>query len=97
MGLKVTPLGDRVVVRPLETADVTPGGIVLPDAAKEKPTKGKVLSVGLGGRSNDGLRRPLEVLEGDVVYFTKYAGTPVEIDSEELVILREDELLAKEG
>ncbi|MDX2004003.1 MAG: co-chaperone GroES [Meiothermus sp.] len=89
----IKPLGDRVVVKRVEEEQITRGGIVLPDSAKEKPQKGKVLAVGQG-RFEDGKRIPLDVKEGDTVLFAKYGGTEVEIDGEELIILSERDLLA---
>ena len=89
----IKPLGDRVVVKRVEEEQITRGGIVLPDSAKEKPQKGKVLAVG-AGRFEDGKRIPLDVKEGDTVLFAKYGGTEVEIEGEELIILSERDLLA---
>jgi chaperonin GroES len=88
------PLGNRVVVEPIEQEEVTAGGIVLPETAKEKPQKGKVLSVGPGERDEEGKRIPLDVKEGDTVLFAKYAGTEIKIDNKKLLILRESDLLA---
>ncbi|AEB11468.1 co-chaperone GroES [Marinithermus hydrothermalis] len=88
------PLGDRVVVEPIEEEVTTKGGIVLPDTAKEKPQKGKVIAVGSGRLLDNGERVPLEVKEGDIVVFAKYGGTEVEIEGNEYVILSERDLLA---
>ncbi|MCS6908767.1 MAG: co-chaperone GroES [Anaerolineales bacterium] len=94
MSIVLRPLGNRVVVEPIEQEEVTPGGIVLPETAKEKPQKGKVLSVGPGERDDEGKRIPMDVKEGDMVLFAKYAGTEVKIDNKKLLILRESDLLA---
>ncbi|KGQ22164.1 co-chaperone GroES [Thermus filiformis] len=88
------PLGDRVVVKRIEEEPKTKGGIVLPDTAKEKPQKGKVIAVGSGRVLENGQKVPLEVKEGDIVVFAKYGGTEIEIDGEEYVILSERDLLA---
>ncbi len=95
--LKVTlkPLDDRIVVEPLETEETTPGGIVLPDTAKEKPQRGRVVAVGPGKLLDSGERAPMAVAVGDEVIFGKYSGTEVEIDGVELKILRESDVLAK--
>ena len=90
----IKPLGDRVVVKRIEEEPKTKGGIVLPDTAKEKPQKGKVIAVGTGRVLENGQRVPLEVKEGDIVVFAKYGGTEIEIDGEEYVILSERDLLA---
>jgi len=90
----IKPLGDRVVVKRIEEEPKTKGGIVLPDTAKEKPQKGKVIAVGSGRILENGQRVPLEVKEGDIVVFAKYGGTEIEIDGEEYVILSERDLLA---
>jgi chaperonin GroES len=90
----IKPLGDRVVVKRIEEEPKTKGGIVLPDTAKEKPQKGKVIAVGTGRILDNGQRVPLEVKEGDIVVFAKYGGTEIEIDGEEYVILSERDLLA---
>lgn len=90
----LTPLGDRVVVQPIQRDEVTKSGIVLPDTAKEKPQRGKVIAVGKGRFDEDGDRIPMEVSEGDNVLFAKYAGTEFKIDDEEYLILREQDILA---
>lgn len=92
--MKLRPLGSRVVVEPIEAEEVTAGGIVLPETAKEKPQKGKVLSVGPGDRDEDGDRIKMDVEEGDTVLFAKYAGTEIKVDGKKLLILRESDLLA---
>jgi chaperonin GroES len=94
MSIKLKPLGNRVVVEPMEQEDVTPSGIVLPETAKEKPQKGKVLSVGPGERDEDGDYIPMDVKAGDTVLFAKYAGTEIKVDGKKLLILRESDLLA---
>jgi chaperonin GroES len=94
MSISLKPLGNRVVVEPTEQEDVTAGGIVLPETAKEKPQKGKVLSAGPGDRDEDGKRIPMDVAVGDNVLYAKYAGTEIKIDGKKLLILRETDLLA---
>jgi chaperonin GroES len=95
MAFKLQPLGDRLVVRPIEREEVTKGGIVLPDTAKEKPQEGEVLAVGPGRLSEDGTRIAMEVKVGDRVIYAKYGGSEIRVDDEELVILREGDVLAK--
>ncbi|HMD88783.1 MAG TPA: co-chaperone GroES [Anaerolineaceae bacterium] len=92
--MKLKPLGSRVVVEPLEQEEITPGGIVLPETAKEKPQKGTVLSVGPGDRDENGKRVPMDVSVGETVLFAKYGGTEIKIDGKKLLILRESDLLA---
>lgn len=94
MSMSLKPLGNRVVVEPIEQEEMTAGGIVLPETAKEKPQKGKVLSVGPGERDDDGKRIPMDVKEGDTVLFAKYSGTEIKIETKKLLILRESDLLA---
>jgi chaperonin GroES len=94
MSISLKPLGNRVVVEPIEQEDITAGGIVLPETAKEKPQKGMVLSVGPGDRDEDGKRIPMDVSVGDTVLYAKYAGTEIKIDGKKLLILRETDLLA---
>ena len=94
MALKLTPLGDRVVVRPLDNEQTTKSGIVLPDTAKEKPQQGEVLAAGAGRVKDDGERVPMDVKVGDKVLFAKYAGTEFKLDGEELLILSEKDILA---
>ena len=94
MKLNLKPLGDRLVIKPLEGEEVTPSGIVLPETAKEKPQKGEVLAVGPGARDEDGKRIVMDVKTGDKVLFAKYAGTEIKIDSEKVLILRESDVLA---
>jgi chaperonin GroES len=92
--MRVVPIGDRVAIRRLEAEEATAGGILLPEAAREKPRQGRVLSVGDGRLLADGSRAAHEVSEGDRVLFTSYAGTEVNIDGETLLLLGEDEILA---
>lgn len=92
--MKVVPLGDKVVVKRVEAEEKTTGGILLPDTAKEKPKQGRILSVGDGRIGDDGRRVALQVREGDRVLFSSYAGSEVTVDGDELLIMREDELLA---
>ncbi|RLC92253.1 MAG: co-chaperone GroES [Chloroflexi bacterium] len=94
---KLEPLGERVVVRPLKQEEVTKGGIVLPDTAKEKPQEGEVIAVGPGKLSDDGKLLPMSVKVKDIVIYSKYAGTEFKLDDEELVILRESDILAKKS
>jgi chaperonin GroES len=93
--MKLIPLDDKIVVKPDRAEDETPGGIVLPDAAKEKPQRGKVVAVGSGRLLENGTRCPPCVKEGDSVLFGKYVGTEIEVDGEEYKVLSEDEILAK--
>lgn len=91
--MKIRPLHDRVVIRRLEEETTTKGGIVLPDTATEKPSRGKVLAVGSGKLLDNGEVRPVDVKEGDEVLFGKYAGTEVKVDDEDLVVMREDDIM----
>jgi chaperonin GroES len=94
--MKLKPLGDRLIVRAIEEEEKTASGIVLPDTAKEKPIKGKVIAVGEGKINEDtGKRTPLDVAEGDEVLYSKYGGTEIKVDGEELLVLRESDVLAK--
>jgi chaperonin GroES len=94
--MNLKPLGDRLIVRAIEEEEKTMSGIVLPDTAKEKPQKGKVLAVGDGKVNEDtGKRTPLDVSEGDEVLYSKYGGTEIKVDGEELLVLRESDVLAK--
>jgi chaperonin GroES len=94
MTMSLKPLGNRVVVEPLEQEEMTAGGIVLPETAKEKPQKGKVLAIGPGDRNEKGDRIPMDVAQGNTVLFAKYAGTEIKVDGKKLLILRESDLLA---
>ena len=90
----ITPLNDKILVKRLEAAEVTKGGIVLPDAAKEKPREGKIIALGDGARLDDGGRAEFQVKVGDRVIFSSYAGTEVKVGGEEFLILGEDDVLA---
>ena len=92
--MKIRPLADKVLVQRLEAENKTSGGIVLPDSAKEKPQRGKVVGVGEGTVLEDGSVRKLQVAKGDVVLFTSYAGTEVKIDGKEYLIMTESDILA---
>ncbi len=95
--LSFKPLGGRVLIEPIEQEEVTSGGIVLPETAKEKPQQGKVLAAGPGDRNDKGERIAMDVKAGDVVLFAKYSGTEVKIDGKKLLILRESDLLGIVG
>jgi chaperonin GroES len=92
--VKLKPLGDRLLVKPLEEEETTASGLVIPDTAREKPQKGKVLAVG-DGKLEDGKRIPLDVAEGDEVLYSKYGGTDITVDGEDLLVLHESDVLAK--
>ena len=92
--LKLKPLGGRVIVEPIEQEEMTSGGIILPETAKEKPQEGKVLAAGPGDRDDDGERIPMDVQVGDKVLYAKYSGTEVKMDGRKLLILRESDILA---
>lgn len=94
MSMTLKPLGNRVVIEPIEQEEVTPSGIVLPETAKEKPQKGVILSVGPGARDEDGKYIPMDVKEGDKVLFAKYAGTEIKVNSKKLLIMKETDILA---
>ena len=91
MATKFTPLHDRILVRRVEEADTTRGGIIIPDSAKDKPMEGEVISAGKGKISEEGKVRPLDVKEGDRILFGKYSGTEIKIDGEDFIIMREEE------
>ena len=93
--MDLQPLGDRLIVEVLEEEDITTSGIVLPDTAKEKPQRGKVLAVGPGSRNDEGSIIPMEIAEGDEIIFSKYGGTEVKLGSDDVLILRESDVLAK--
>jgi chaperonin GroES len=94
--MNLKPLGDRLIVKAVDEETTTASGIVLPDTAQEKPQKGKVLAVGDGAWDEDGEKRiPLDVAEGDEVLYSKYGGTEVKVDGEDLLVLRESDVLAK--
>jgi chaperonin GroES len=92
--MKIRPLGDKVLVQRLEAESRTAGGIVLPDTAKEKPQRGKVISVGEGKILDDGSRRQMQVKKGDMILFTSYAGTEIKIDGKEYLIMSESDIMA---
>ena len=94
MSLKLKPLGDRLVVKPQEEEEKTPGGIILPETAKEKPQKGEVLAVGPGSRDDDGKRVEMDVSVGDTVLYARYGGTEIKVEGDKLLILRESDILA---
>ncbi len=94
MTVNLKPLGDRLIVKPIEQEEMTASGIVLPETAKEKPMQGKVLAVGPGARKDDGSRVAMDVSEGDTVLYAKYAGTEVKIDDNKYLILKETDILA---
>ena len=94
MSMKLKPLGARVVVEPIEQEEITAGGIVLPETAKEKPQRGTVVAAGPGDRDENGKRIPMDVKAGDIVLFAKYSGTEIKLDGKKLLILRESDLLA---
>jgi chaperonin GroES len=91
--MKFRPLHDRVVVRRLEEEEKTAGGIIIPDTAKEKPQEGEVMAVGPGGRNEDGKLQPMDVKAGDRILFGKWSGTEVKIDGEELLIMKESDIM----
>ena len=91
--MKIRPLHDRILIHRIEEEDKTKGGIIIPDTAKEKPQEGKVIAVGKGKVDDDGNVTPMDVKKGDRVLFTKYAGTEINIESEEHLIIREDDVL----
>ncbi|HHX75021.1 MAG TPA: co-chaperone GroES [Firmicutes bacterium] len=93
--MRIKPLGDRVVIKPLEAEEKTASGIVLPDKAKEKPQEGEVMAVGNGRVLDNGTRVEMDVAVGDRVLFSKYAGTEIKIDGEEYLIMRQDDILGK--
>ncbi len=92
--MKVRPLQDRILVQRIEEEETTAGGIIIPDTAKEKPSEGKVVACGKGKVNEDGTTQPLDVKKGDRILFSKYAGTEVNVDGDELIIIREDDVLA---
>jgi chaperonin GroES len=92
--MKIRPLHDRVIVKRLEEDRTSPGGIVIPDTAAEKPIQGKIVAVGKGKILEDGKVRPLDVKPGDKILFGKYSGTEVKVDGEELVVMREEDVMA---
>jgi chaperonin GroES len=97
MAAKLQPLADRVLVKPIEKEEKTRSGIILPDTAKEKPQEGKVIAVGPGKVTDDGKRIPMDLKVGDMVIYAKYGGTEIKVDDEEMIILRESDILAKKS
>ena len=95
MAVKLQPLGDRLVVKPMESEEKTKSGIYLPDTAKEKPQEGKVIAVGPGKVTDDGKRIPVDVEVGDIVIYAKYGGSEIKMEGEDYIILRETDILAK--
>lgn len=93
--VKIEPLGDRVVIKPIPKEEVSKGGIFLPDTAKEKPQEGEIIAVGPGRLTDDGTRIAMEVKNGDKVIYSKYAGTEFKLGDDELIIMRESDILAK--
>jgi chaperonin GroES len=93
--MKLKPLGDRLIVRAIEEEETTASGIVLPDTAKEKPQRGEVIAAGDGALDDSGNRKPLDVKKGDTVLYSKYGGTEIKVDGEDLLVLRESDVLAK--
>jgi chaperonin GroES len=93
MAMTLQPLGDRILVQPVERQETTKGGIILPDTAKEKPQEGKVLAVGPGKLTEEGKRQPMDIKVGDTVLYARYGGTEYKLDGEELMILRESDIL----
>ena len=91
--MKIRPLQDRIIVRRVDEEETTKGGIIIPDSAKEKPQEGKVIAVGKGKANEEGKIQPLDVKKGDKVLFSKYAGTEINIEGEEHLIIREDDVL----
>ena len=94
---KIEPLGDRVVIKPTPKEEVSKGGIVLPDTAKEKPQEGEIIAAGPGRLTEEGKRIDMDVKQGDKVIYSKYAGTEFKLDDEELVIMRESDILARKS
>jgi chaperonin GroES len=92
--MKLKPLADRVIVRPIEEQEQKRGGIIIPDTAKEKPMEGEIMAVGPGKVNDDGKTMPLEVKVGDRILFGKYSGTEVEVDEEKLLVMRESDIYA---
>ena len=93
--MKLKPLGDRLIVRAIEEEATTASGIVLPDTAKEKPQRGEVIAVGDGAFDDSGNRKPVDVKEGETVLYSKYGGTEIKVEGEDLLVLRESDVLAK--
>ena len=97
MAINLHPLADRVLVKPIEREERTKSGIVLPDTAREKPQEGEVLAVGPGRLTEDGKRVSMDIAIGDLVVYSKYGGTEIKVDDEDMVLLHESDILAKKG
>lgn len=97
MAAKLQPLADRLVVKPVQKEEKTKGGIILPDTAKEKPQEGEVVAVGPGRMTDDGKRIAMDVKVGDLVIYSKYGGSEIKVDDEDMIILRESDILAKKA
>ena len=97
MAVKLEPMGDRLVVKPMQSEEKTKSGIYLPDTAKEKPQEGKVIAVGPGRMTDDGKRIPMDLKVGDRVIYSKYGGSEIKIDDIDMIILRESDILAKKA
>jgi chaperonin GroES len=94
MAIKLRPLADRLIVEPIEREETFAGGLVLPETAKEKPQQGRVLAIGPGSRDEDGKRIAMDVSEGDIVLYAKYAGTEIKLDGNKILVLKESDVLA---
>jgi len=92
--MKVRPLHDRLIIKTMKEEEMTKGGIIIPDTAKEKPVEGKVIAVGAGRVKKDGTKMPLEIKKGDRVLYAKYGGTEIKMDGEEYLMMKEDDILA---
>lgn len=92
MSIKIKPLGDRVIVKPIEPKEVVKGGIIIPDSAKEKPMQGEVIATGPGSMNKKGERLPMDVKKGDTVLYGKYAGSEIKIDDEKYIIMHQDDI-----
>ena len=93
MSIKIRPLGDRVIISPIEPKEVVKGGIIIPDSAKEKPMQGKVVAAGPGAINKKGERLPMDVKEGDTVLYGKYSGTEIKLEDEKYIIMHQEEIL----
>ena len=93
MSINVKPLADRVIIEPAAAEEKTAGGIIIPDTAKEKPSEGEIIAVGPGALNNDGKRNPIDVKVGDKVLFSKYSGDEVKIDGQDLIIIKEEDVI----
>jgi chaperonin GroES len=92
--MKVRPLHDRLIIQTMKEEEITKGGIIIPDTAKEKPVEGKVIAVGAGRIKKDGTKIPLEIKKGDLVLYAKYGGTEIKMDGEDYLVMKEDDILA---